>query len=234
MWRSDIAQTWFTLEIDIMPRTVLILGMHRSGTSCLTGSLQEAGLQLGEVNQKTRCNEKGTRENVAIMELNDAVLESAGASWDNPPREDIVWRKDHKVWRKQVIKAAVQEPAWGFKDPRTLLTLDGWLEALPNAQFIGTFRDPIAVAKSLHVRNGFPLDRGLALWRAYNERLLALCDARDVAVINFDWAPMRYQRGLEVLSEKNRAWRRRKAGSNSSKRVCAEMSPPRIWNCRRP
>ncbi|HBM84618.1 MAG TPA: sulfotransferase family protein, partial [Halieaceae bacterium] len=29
-------------------RVIAILGMHRSGTSCLTGSLQEAGLELGE------------------------------------------------------------------------------------------------------------------------------------------------------------------------------------------
>ncbi len=182
-----------------MARAIIILGMHRSGTSCLTGSLQEAGLQLGEVNQKTRCNEKGTRENVAIMELNDAVLAAVGASWDNPPQEKIIWRDDHKVWRKHLIKAAVQEPVWGFKDPRTLFTFDGWSEAMPNARLIATFRDPIAVAQSLNVRNGFPLERGLELWRAYNEKLLAICDQHDVAVVSFDWSPLRYRQGLEAL-----------------------------------
>ncbi len=182
-----------------MTPPVIILGMHRSGTSCLTGSLEEAGLNLGEVNLKTKCNEKGTRENVSIMELNDAVLATVGASWDNPPSEEITWRADHKAWRKELIKAAARDPIWGFKDPRTLFTLDGWLEALPGARLIATFRDPHAVAQSLNKRNGFPIERGLALWRAYNERLLAVCQTHDVAIINFDWSPTRYRGGLEML-----------------------------------
>ena len=182
-----------------MARAIIILGMHRSGTSCLTGSLQEAGLQLGEVNQKNRDNEKGNRENVAIMELNNAVLASAGASWDKPPPGPVVWRDDHKIWRKHLIKAVAQEPVWGFKDPRTLFTFDGWREALPDARLIATFRDPIAVAQSLNKRNEFPLERGLELWRAYNEKLLAICENHDVAVVSFDWSPIRYRQGLEAL-----------------------------------
>ncbi len=179
-----------------MTRTLIILGMHRSGTSCLTGSLQEAGLHLGDVNQKTRGNEKGTRESMAVMELNDAVLASVGAAWDDPPDDGIVWREDHKAQRDQVIKATAHSPVWGFKDPRTLLTFDGWADALPDAKFIATFRDPYAVAGSLKSRDGFPIERGLKLWRAYNERLLSVCSERDVTVVNFDWSPSRYRQGL--------------------------------------
>jgi len=42
---------------------ILILGMHRSGTSCLAGCLEEAGLYLGDVNLKAGFNKKGNREN---------------------------------------------------------------------------------------------------------------------------------------------------------------------------
>jgi len=41
---------------------------------------------------------------------------------------------------------------WGFKDPRTLLTLDGWLEALPEVSLAATFRHPLSVAGSLQER----------------------------------------------------------------------------------
>ncbi len=184
-----------------MSRAIIILGMHRSGTSCLTGSLGEAGLHLGDVNEKAHCNEKGTRENVAFMEINDAVLATAGSTWDSPPTERIVWRDDHKIWRKHLVKATAHDPVWGFKDPRTLFTLDGWLESLPDANFIATFRDPFAVARSLHKRNDFTIEKGLALWRAYNERLLTVCEERDVAVVNFDWPPSQYLRGLEAICE---------------------------------
>jgi len=45
--------------------TVAILGMHRSGTSCLAGSLQELGLYLGEVYDQNPHNPRGNRENAA-------------------------------------------------------------------------------------------------------------------------------------------------------------------------
>ena len=45
---------------------VIVLGMHRSGTSLLTGSLEAAGLHLGEVNNAARYNPKGNKENESI------------------------------------------------------------------------------------------------------------------------------------------------------------------------
>ena len=182
-----------------MPRTIIILGMHRSGTSCLTGSLQEAGLHLGEVNQKSRCNDKGTRENQGFMDINDAVLNSAGASWDNPPAQPVPWSDEQKLWRERLIDETAQEAVWGFKDPRTVLLLESWLDALPDAHLIATVRDPYAVAQSLNKRNDIPIEKGLALWRAYNEHLLAACQKHDITMINYDWSPSLYREGLETI-----------------------------------
>lgn len=179
-----------------MAPPVIILGMHRSGTSCLTGCLEEAGLYLGKVNQRAKCNEKGTREKLGFMELNDKILAANGASWDNPPNGTVSWLEEHHVQRRALVQDYDGMPAWGFKDPRTVLTAQGWLGALPDAQLVGTFRDPFAVAQSLHARNGFTIEKGLALWRAYNECLLALCEIHDIAVINYDWPADRYRRAL--------------------------------------
>ena len=55
-------------------RVIAILGMHRSGTSCLTGSLQEAGLELGEHHTWNPYNRKGNRENQDFVDLHDAIL----------------------------------------------------------------------------------------------------------------------------------------------------------------
>ena len=61
-------------------KVICVLGMHRSGTSCLVGSLQKAGLHLGKHHTWNRYNRKGNRENQDIVDLNRAVLEFSGGS----------------------------------------------------------------------------------------------------------------------------------------------------------
>ena len=70
---------------------VIVLGMHRSGTSLLTGSLEAAGLYLGEVNNEAPFNRKGNKENESIRELNDALLERNDAAWNRPPNGQARW-----------------------------------------------------------------------------------------------------------------------------------------------
>ncbi|MFD2233067.1 hypothetical protein [Phaeospirillum tilakii] len=85
-------------------RTILILGMHRSGTSCLTGMLEQAGLPLGEVNTVSRHNRKGNRENNEVMRLNDAVLAASGGRWDQPPPA-LCWDDLHRAERETLPPA---------------------------------------------------------------------------------------------------------------------------------
>lgn len=185
-----------------MSSALLILGMHRSGTSCLTGNLEEAGLYLGEVKRVSRHNAKGNRENPEIMELNEAVLNANGAAWDKPPGGPVHWPETLSEARDKALSAYPRARPWGFKDPRLLFTLDGWLAALPDARLAGSVRHPLAVARSLQARNRMPLDQGFALWTAYNARLYQLVQARDVPLVNFDWPPERYLRAMTALARK--------------------------------
>ena len=179
---------------------VLILGMHRSGTSCLAGSLQEAGLYLGEVNTAAPHNAKGNRESRVIMDLQDDLLRANGGNWDAPPPK-VVWSAEHRVRRDAIIATYPTDRIWGFKDPRTLLTLPGWLEALPSpVHFVGTFRHPLAVAASLHARNGVALEKSLALWETYNRRLLDYQRQWNFPMVCFDWPPERYQQRLQTIA----------------------------------
>jgi hypothetical protein len=181
---------------------VIILGMHRSGTSCLAGSLEEAGLYLGRVNVQAPHNAKGNRENRDIMDLNDAVLATVDASWDRPPTEPIIWTGDQIATRDTLINSYPFDCKWGFKEPRTTFTLNGWLDALPDAEIVATFRHPLSVAQSLNIRNGFSFDQGLKLWAAYNQRLLDINHAREIAFVCFDWSSQKYRNALIELSNR--------------------------------
>lgn len=168
------------------PRVICILGMHRSGTSFLTGSLQQAGLELHQVHEQNPHNLKGNRENPAIMQLNDWVLDSNGGSWDRPP-QNLQWSEAQLAQGRDILAQYQDYPLWGFKDPRVLITLDGWRRLLPELEFIGIFRHPQLVAQSLNRRNEkTSLAEGIALWREYNERLLAQHQVKPFPVIEFD------------------------------------------------
>lgn len=67
---------------------VTVLEMHRSGTSCLAGCLEDAGLFPGEVSRAAPFNKKGNNENLAVMEFTDEVLAEAGGS-RAPPLPDV-------------------------------------------------------------------------------------------------------------------------------------------------
>lgn len=183
-----------------MAPPVAVLGMHRSGTSSLAGSLQEAGLHLGEVVTQAQHNRKGNRESLAVRDLNDRLLEHNDGAWDRPP-DRLVWDDDFRTQRAAVIAAHAADWRWGFKDPRTLLTLPFWQEGLPDLALVGTFRHPLAVAASLERRDGLATAVGLRLWQAYNERLVAAHEATPFPLISFDLPPDAYAAGVARIAE---------------------------------
>jgi hypothetical protein len=182
-------------------RAVIVLGMHRSGTSCLTGCLQEAGLFLGEVNLAAPHNAKGNRENRLIMDLHDEVLSANGGSWHRPPVA-VAWSAEHAARRDALIELYPRDRIWGFKDPRSLLTLDGWRIVLPDCRLIGTFRHPMAVARSLERRNKMPLEKGLSLWAHYNRRLLDHQHQDGFDLVDFDLPAPDYGAKLDIAARR--------------------------------
>ena len=157
---------------------VIILGMHRSGTSLLTGSLEEAGLNLGKVNHAAPFNRKGNKENESVRALNDSLLAQNGAAWNAPPGRQVQWSRADEEWARSLIEPYLYVArSWGFKDPRTVWTVEGWLRLLPDARLIGVFRHPSLVARSLAARTGslaIDTDEALRLWCAYNSELIHL------------------------------------------------------------
>ena len=149
---------------------IIVLGMHRSGTSALAGSLERAGVALGDVVQEAPDNLKGSRESRRLMALHEDLLRRGGGSWREPP-DKVRWEAVHHALRDAHVDNFANHARWGFKDPRTLLVLDGWLAACPDATLVGIFRHPFHVAESLHRRNGMDHEEALELWQRYNRVL---------------------------------------------------------------
>ncbi|WP_255347507.1 sulfotransferase [Synechococcus sp. KORDI-100] len=172
-------------SFDQATRTVVVLGMHRSGTSLLTGTLQEAGLNLGNVVHAAPHNRKGNRESIAIRTLHEDLLQRSGGSWHQPP-DSVEWSPVHQAMRDLIIAQFQGQSVWGFKDPRTVFCFEGWLEVLPQIQVVAIVRHPESVARSLQARDGFSLDQGFDLWLRYNLRLKFWLEQLPVPLLYFD------------------------------------------------
>jgi hypothetical protein len=173
------------VNLQMPARVVAILGMHRSGTSALTGSLQNAGLFLGDCHTWNKHNEKGNRENQKFVDLHDAILAANGGAWDAPPAK-VIWRDEHIAIARELLAAHAGEANFGFKDPRALLVLEGWKLLCPGIEFIGIYRHPNAVAKSLGKRSSKSREESLSLWYAYNRILYQEYRKNSFPILDFD------------------------------------------------
>lgn len=186
-----------------MSKAIIILGMHRSGTSCLTGCLKHFGLNFGNVSNKDKYNQKGNQENRDVSRFNESVLNFNQGSWQSPPDTKLNINESLKNKLNQlVLEYKKLSTPWGLKDPRMLLTYEIWKDVLPKHSFIGTYRHPLAVADSLYSRENFPVDinKGLKLWEIYNSKLLELYDKNTFQIINFDLSDKDYITELMNIS----------------------------------
>ena len=174
-------------------KTLVVLGMHRSGTSLLARALHtfenDPPVSMGDKmlddvlkdlhgEAMKESNSQGHYEDFEFMQLNDAILNSAGGSWFNPPpREQIKavgQRYDSVI--KQLLDRRKDKTIWGWKDPRTCLTADVFHPYLENPHYICMFRDVEGVAKSLVKRDaktiGMTFEYADKLAREYNKRIL--------------------------------------------------------------
>lgn len=156
---------------------ICVLGMHRSGTSLTTKLLNICGVYLGgdeELLGPRKGNEKGHWESKKILEINKAILERFGGSAAKPPVFPKGWEESSSLdGLRQRAKAFVRDmnrrsEVWGWKDPRTCLTLPFWKNIIKEKiNFVIPVRSAFDVAQSLNLRTGEPLIEGAYLWLEY-------------------------------------------------------------------
>jgi GT2 family glycosyltransferase len=161
---------------------VLVVGMHRSGTSAVASALQSLGLDLprhDDLLGRRYGNEYGHFESLVLLEEGDDLLRRLGGSWDNPPADADPARPDELaplVARARATFATAfpdrtRPVCW--KDPRATLLLPFWRQAIdrPLAAVV-SLRHPLEVAQSLERRDAVALPMALALWECYTRRCL--------------------------------------------------------------
>ncbi len=160
-------------------QAVVILGMHRSGTSVLAGMLTMLGIYPGEnlVPAHTEVNPKGFWEHSEIVDLNDQLLRSLGSCWEDfSALPDLWWKKPEMFPFRSKLAGIVRRdfensPLWLLKDPRLCRLLPLWLDILQDLgckpYFIICLRNPVEVGASLKKRDGFLDGDALLLWLRY-------------------------------------------------------------------
>jgi hypothetical protein len=174
---------------------VLVVGMHRSGTSALTGALAHLGLAVPAGGDLVvgRYDNPVHYESQALTDLDDAVLGALGGSWSAPPELDPGWERAAVAARFASGAAHAARQAYPvdgpvvWKDPRLCLLLPWWRSLLPApVATVLVWRDPVAVARSLRFRQGFTLSLGLALWERYNRAALGALGGHPGYVLSYE------------------------------------------------
>lgn len=156
---------------------IVVLGMHRSGTSVLCKAIESLGVEFGDrLLEGDQWNAKGYFEHFAIQQLDDRLLRLLGVRWDTL---DILGWEDALPWVYSLKSQAVDFlrkdfaglPAWGIKDPRMCRLLPFWkgvfdeLDVTP--RYVLALRNPLNVALSLNKRDGIGIREGVLLWLSH-------------------------------------------------------------------
>lgn len=171
---------------------LLVLGMHRSGTSLLANLLHASGISMGRAFvEGSGGNPAGLYEDVRFVEWHERVLASeSGGEW---PLCGMRWLRRHPVegaaWdvagREAAVPGAWTDGPWGWKDPRTLLFLAQWMDRYPLLRGVVLVRHPGDVYQSFLRRGDLAvaLDPLLAFetYASYYEAALPVIEARPEA-----------------------------------------------------
>ena len=149
-----------------MANPVVVVGMHRSGTSLVSRILDDCGVMMGKDLQEDH-------ESIFFISLNEWIYGNAGASWERPGalseltnlppameavEEYVRKRLSSRSSRKysgKLLKNGLfdMDERWGWKDPRNGPTLPLWRSIWPDMKVIHVIRHGVDVAASLKTRN---------------------------------------------------------------------------------
>jgi GT2 family glycosyltransferase len=173
---------------------IIVLGMHRSGTSALARLLNMMGCYFGEESvaaQVAQDNPKGFWERLDVVWANDRLLQAAGGSWWRVDELDFgaasaeALAPTHAYLANILLRLDANRP-WFIKDPRLCLTLEHWLPRLECPVFIHAQRSPVQVALSLLRRNALPLAYGVGLWEFYTRNMLRTLGDRPRIPVRYE------------------------------------------------
>lgn len=160
------------------PMSILILGMHRSGTSVTTQLIGRMGAYIapaGLLLPPDMDNPRGFFERKDALAINRSIMRLQNCNWYHAAgfssKTEIPFALHTHIQR--CADDLQQYPPYVMKDPRLCLTLPYWLAHFsPEPTIVIASRHPAAIAHSLHTRNGMDIEDALALWVLYMQQAL--------------------------------------------------------------
>lgn len=149
--------------------------MHRSGTSCAGNLLTKLGFYFGDETRSIGAsdqNRKGFFERRDVRDICDAILQGSGCDWwavneFSPLRVPTQIRLEVAERFAKLLSQLESHRPWFIKEPRLCLVWPLLRPTVPDPVYLHVWRDPLEVARSLAIRNGFSMDFSIALWEAY-------------------------------------------------------------------
>jgi O-antigen biosynthesis protein len=178
-------------------RSIMVLGMHRSGTSAFTGVLGLLGVDLGsKLMPASSANEAGYWEHQEIVNVHERLLGALGSHWDDPSRLPEGWWKLEAVapYRRKLIDIIARDfsasPLWGLKDPRMCRLLPLWTSMLDELEcqvvWVLVTRHPSENIRSLGKRDGFSPEKSGLLWLQHTLDAERETRNRNRVIITYD------------------------------------------------
>jgi O-antigen biosynthesis protein len=195
-------------------RLVVVLGMHRSGTSAITRALNVLGVDIGtDLNPPVAgVNAKGFFEDIEIYSLNVEMLQSLGSDWYSLSQlapHDIDRLRESGYFLRAVAllrKKTAGRLIFGFKDPRVAKLLPFWRQVFLHCRFDTDYllmvRNPLSVVQSLAKRDDLVPERSYMLWLVHVLTSLVHTEKYRRVIIDYDLFLQDPRRGLERIANR--------------------------------
>ncbi|CDZ76233.1 chromosome segregation protein SMC [Legionella massiliensis] len=179
-------------------KLIVVLGMHRSGTSVITRGLQVLGIGLGDnlIPPIIGDNDKGFYEDIDLNTLNEEILAFIHRKWSDLSSFDTEYvdclrQKGYFDRAVELIQKKMEGTfVFGIKDPRVARLLAFWKEVFLHCQldvhYVLAIRHPLSVASSLNKRDNFTLEHGFLLWLCYVYESLKHSIGCNRIVVDYD------------------------------------------------
>ena len=191
-------------------RAVCVVGFPRSGTSLIARLCNLLGVEFGAeedlLPQAYGDNPRGYWELRWVNDVNDDLLQRLGSAWWKPLYAEEGWERRPELAelaervRAELDTTFAAAPLWGWKDPRTALTLPFWNQLVPDAEFLLCVRNPADAIASLQRRPEptLSVEEWGRLWLEYLGRALRETAGRPLHVIFYEDL---FERPEETIAE---------------------------------
>ena len=179
-------------------RLIVVLGMHRSGTSAITRGLQVMGVDLGErlMLASEEFNPTGFWEDIDINMLNIEILNALDRDWYHLSPISLsdlafLYKEGYFLRAIELLRRKVGSThVFGLKDPRISKLLPFWKEVFSHCEFTVSYimavRHPLSVARSLARRDGIEVLQSYFIWLGHVMANLTNMNGNKCVFIDYD------------------------------------------------